>query len=411
MRPLLLFAALLLIAPQLAPAPGPHFFAYIGSIGTNDVVIAWGHANGSGNTIGRDAESSGKAKVTVGSRTVETQKSWVKVDGLQPDTPYTYSLELNGEQVARGNVRTYPVRTGSFVFFVIGDWGNGSSGQYEVAKKMIQEKERLEKEGKPVRFVISNGDNIYGFLRNSGNRDSHWESKFFVPYRDLISSVPFYAVIGNHDGNESENTDDLDVYLDNFFFPQSDDKHRWYRFQVANLVEFFMLDSSRNTNSDEPKPVYLAEREQTKWLEEQLSKPPTTPWRVAVFHHPMFTAGPRHEAALPRLQHWFDLFRKYRVDVVFSGHEHNFQVSTRDAKTGNIQFFVSGAGGELRGGALNRTMTEQGIVGWAPQRHFLIVDVNDKEMRVSPVGPQPIRVRNAAGATIPPEVVVPRRER
>ncbi|HYZ87539.1 MAG TPA: metallophosphoesterase, partial [Bryobacteraceae bacterium] len=171
------------------------------------------------------------------------------------------------------------------------------------------------------------------------------------------------------------------------------------------------LDSSRNTNSDEPKPVYLAEREQTKWLEEQLSKPPTTPWRVAVFHHPMFTAGPRHEAALPRLQHWFDLFRKYRVDVVFSGHEHNFQVSTRDAKTGNIQFFVSGAGGELRGGALNRTMTEQGIVGWAPQRHFLIVDVNDKEMRVSPVGPQPIRVRNAAGATIPPEVVVPRRER
>ena len=96
-------------------------------------------------------------------------------------------------------------------------------------------------------------------------------------------------VAGNHDGNESEKTDDLAAHLDNTFTP-SGFGQRWFHFSIAGLAEFFALDSTRNQPSGVPAPVYTAAGEQTQWLTAELAKP-ALPWRFAIQHHPMFTAG------------------------------------------------------------------------------------------------------------------------
>lgn len=405
MRKYILLTLLLLGVMQLSSRTSDGFHAYVGAIDHESVTLAWGTTEGKGNTIGQNAQGIGRMTAFIGDKKTETDRAWTKMTGLRPDTQYPYKLVLNSKVMAEGTVRTWPKQSKSLTFFLIGDWGNGSSGQIAIAAAMTREFRRLEKEGTPVRFVLSTGDNIYG-VRATGWSDDQWEEKFFTPYEEILRSIPFYAVLGNHDGNESERHGDLAVYLDNFFFPVGG-QHRWYRFEYGEFAEFFALDSTRNQLSGPPLPIYGPESEQSKWLKEQLAGRPL-PWRFAVFHHPLFTAGPYHAPTLPELKHWFELFRKENVRAVFSGHEHNFQLSERNAATGNMTFVLSGAGGELRAGDVRRKMPGAQIAAWAPQRHFCIVQLSETGMSITPVTDGPLLLRDARGARVPVPIVLPR---
>ncbi len=241
---------------------------------------------------------------------------------------------------------------------------------------------------------MSTGDNVYA----GGSFDSDWDRKFFAPYSATLAAIPFYAVPGNHDGNKSERGGDLPAYLENFFFP-SGKPARWYAFRYADLAEFFALDSTKNQWPGHPSPEYREDGEQSTWLRTVLRQP-ALPWRIAVVHHPLFTAGPGHGAALPTLHHWFNLWRDEGISVEFSGHEHNLQSAKRSDATGGMQFVVSGAGGQLRGGDIRRRMKKAQIAGWAARTHFLVVQISREVMRNTPVGDGPIAVQDSAGRPI-----------
>jgi hypothetical protein len=376
------------------------FYTYVGSLDDDAVTIAWGRLSSSGNRIGRESESYGKAGVRVGDRVKETSRNWIEFDGLQPDTSYPYEIVLNGRSIGRGTARTWPKQSDKLAFFVIGDYGNGSSGQGLVAGAMTKEFERLAATDNPVRFVITTGDNIYsdyGYFR-SGSEDWHWETKFFAPYRTVLRSIPFYPSLGNHDGNSSESRADLAVYMDNFFFPDNK-PHRWYSFQYAELAQFFALDTSNNTEEGRVSPVYLSGGEQFKWMSEQLPKE-RIPWKIPYMHHPLFNAGPRHRADFAALRHFHELFQRSGVKAVFSGHEHNFQYTPVNAATGGIRYVISGAGGELRAGNVRPRMAASGIEGWAPQRHFLLVEILGPQMKITPLSHGEVRVVDPAGKTV-----------
>ncbi|MCX6602352.1 MAG: metallophosphoesterase, partial [Acidobacteria bacterium] len=209
---------------------------------------------------------------------------------------------------------------------------------------------------------------------------------------------------GNHDGNESEKTEDLATHLDNTFTP-SGFGQRWFHFSVAGLAEFFALDSTRNQPAGSPAPVYTEAGEQTQWLTAELAKP-ALPWRFAMQHHPMFTAGPDHPPFLSDAPHWFKLFAANQVRAVFSGHEHNLQFSEQSAATGHMLFVVSGSGGELRSGKVTKKMAARHIAAWAPQRQFLIVELNQDNMKITPIGDTPLRLTNPNGLPVTVPVVV-----
>ena len=99
-----------------------------------------------------------------------------------------YEVLVNGRSIGKSQVRTWPEKSSKLRFFVIGDYGSGDSAQKSVADAMIKEFQRLSGDN-PVRFVITLGDNIYGTLnfmlrfKDTGDKDSHWESRFFRPYQ------------------------------------------------------------------------------------------------------------------------------------------------------------------------------------------------------------------------------------
>jgi len=380
-----------LICLWLALASGAFsqkFHTYIGDLGSDHVLIAWGTTTGD-NTIGRTSPSHGPAVVRIDGKDLQvTDKNWAVVSELKPDTNYPYEVLVNGRSIAKSQIRTWPEKSDKLRFFVIGDFGSGDASQRAVAVAMANEFQRLSGDN-PVRFVITTGDNIYGTygltlrFSNSGDRDSHWESRFFRPYAPLVVRIPFYPSLGNHDGNETEVRADLPAYLDNFFFP-GHVPSRYYRFSYAGLADFFALDSTTNSETGPPSPAYTKDGEQFKWLQANIAESRLR-WKIPYMHHPPFNAGPRHPAVAQEMGHFLDLFKHSGVKVVFSGHEHNFQFSKKNSETGNIRYIVSGAGGELRSGDVKEFMERSDIEGWAAALHFLSVEIEGREMRVTPI--------------------------
>jgi hypothetical protein len=369
-------------------AEAGQFHAYVGQIESRSVLLAWGTTNGP-NTIGRDSVSMGDATIEIGGQRLKSGRNWVVARGLEPDRVYPYSIHASGRSAA-GTVRTYPEHTNRLRFFVIGDYGTGKQSQREIAAAMEREFMRLAGANDAPRFVITTGDNVYadfsfGSLSiRSGDDDSDWETKFFAPYAKILSAIPFYPSPGNHDGNSSESRADLPAYLDNFFFPDNRPA-RWYTFRFADLAQFFSLDTTDNTLDGLPTPQYLASGEQFAWLRTTIAGA-RAPWKIPYFHHPPFNAGPYHGASLNSLGAFCDLFSVSGVAVVFSGHEHNFQFSEKSKETAGIRYVISGAGGELRPGDVTSKMNEAQIAGWAPKNHFLSVEIEGDEMRITPIG-------------------------
>jgi hypothetical protein len=278
---------------------------------------------------------------------------------------------------------------------------------------MADEWTRRRNTDSPVRFVLTTGDNIYGSLNlrlhfhHSGAADADWREKFFEPYEPLLKAVPFYATLGNHDGNETEAQGDLAAYLDNLFFPEPGPR-RYYRFTYGGLAEFYALDSTENTPAGPKHPQYLPDGEQDRWLRAQMAQPPAAPWRIASFPHPPFPAGPLHAPSRGHLKSLLDSLERGGVQVVFNGHEHNFQFSSEGPETGGIQYVVSGAGGELRKGEVLSHMAQARIAGWAADTHFLVVEVDEREMRITPRSVSEVRVLDAGGRRVTMPLVVKR---
>lgn len=377
---------------------------YIGETSAQHVLVAWGTADGERrNTIGRASESHGPATVSLNGDHRVTDRNWLTVRDLKPDTEYPYEVKLRGRLIGKGSVRTMPLAATTLDFFVIGDYGNGSKMQKSVATAMWQEYARLKSERKHVRFVLTVGDNIYAdhFLgiplpKGTGDEDAHWRRKFFDPYEPLLREIPFYATAGNHDGRESESEADLDVLLDNFFYP-GDRPALNYRLPAGGLADFFGIDTTANTD------VPIESR--AKWLEGELAAS-KAPWKIVFGHHPPYTAGPNHPPSLREMRPFLELFRRYRVAVYFCGHEHNFQVSAAAKEMAPARMILSGAGGELRTGNVLREMRAAQIAAWSPLHHFLHVRIEGDRMMVKPVGPVAVRPVGADGKPVAVPIII-----
>jgi hypothetical protein len=97
-------------------------------------------------------------------------------------------------------------------------------------------------------------------------------------------------------------------------------------------------------------------------------------------HHPPYTAGPTHHNSRSILDTLVPLFQRAGVQVVFSGHEHNFQ----HAHVDGIHYFITGAGSKVTLDAPTR-FAEAHTVAWAAAGHFLLIEINRAQMTIRPI--------------------------
>ena len=405
-----LLPRLAIVLALAAPLFAQKFYTYVSDLGPNYCEITWGTADGV-NTIGRSAPSHGIATIKIAGRTLSTEGTSIVVGNLLPDRLYPFEVDLANRRIGGGEVRTWPAQSTHLVFFVLGDFGTGNNIQFNIARVMWEEFQRRQHSDNPVRFILGMGDTIYGdvsgFLLgmgHTGKEDKDWDKKFFAPYESLMQRVPFFGVLGNHDGNETESHGDLTQFLDNMPYPGGKPA-RYFEFSYGGgLADFFGLDSTANTLSGAAQPFYLAGGAEFHWMQ-TVFPASKAQWKIPFMHHPPYSAGPLHPGSLQQLQHWVNLFSATGVKVVFSGHEHNLQLSD-PAATYGIQFVVSGAGGELRPNDIQSKLRAAHIAYWAGQNHFLVVEIDGPTMRITPMSFVKLNIRDANGNVATPPFIV-----
>ena len=234
-----------------------------------------------------------------------------------------------------------PNRSGSLKFAAIGDNGTGDRPQYEVAQQMT----RLHSEF-PFDLVIMLGDNMYG-----SQRPADFTRKFEQPYAPLLSiGVKFQTALGNHDTPEQI-----------FYKPYNMNGQRYYTY-TRNNVRFFALDST------------LMDRKQVAWIESAL-RDSREDWKICYFHHPLYSNAARHGSSVDLRTLIEPIFVKYGVNVVFSGHDHVYE---RIQPQKGINYFVSGAAGQLRPGNMRRS--SQTAASFDQDQSFMAVEISGTDM-------------------------------
>ena len=212
-----------------------------------------------------------------------------------------------------------PNKENTLHFGVIGDNGDGDREQYEIGKQMLDWHARF-----PFPLVVMLGDNIYG-----SDRPQDFLRKFEAPYKGLLDKgVKFYASLGNHDSREQR-----------FYKQFNMDGKLYYSFKAPKEdVRFFALEST------------YVDQNQLKWLEDEL-KGSNEKWKIAFFHHPLYSSARTHGSQLKLRAVIEPLFIQYNVSLVLNGHDHVYE---RIKPQNGIQYFVEGSSGKLRSGDLRK---------------------------------------------------------
>ena len=237
-----------------------------------------------------------------------------------------------------------PNREGSLKFLVIGDFGNGTREQLQLAEQMVKTRQTF-----PFEVAITVGDNIYG-----ANTPQSLRQRFEIPYKPLLDAgVKFYASLGNHDDRE----------LQRYYAPFNMGGEFYYTWKAPHEdVRFFALDSGYPTV------------QQIGWIEREMQS--GEKWKIPYFHHPLYSSGERHGSRDDLQKILEPIFIKNSVSVVFTGHDHIYE---RTKPQNGIVHFVVGSSGQLRRGNLAERSTIT-ATGYDADRAFLVAEISGDEL-------------------------------
>ncbi|MBC7772577.1 MAG: metallophosphoesterase [Pyrinomonadaceae bacterium] len=253
----------------------------------------------------------------------------VVLDGLQPQTQYLYRVTLTDASgpTLQSDILTFQTAVmpdSPFAFAVIGDTQKNPKVIATLQKFAYSLRPNLE---------IHLGDVVDG-----GPDKNEWVNEMLKESHVLMSRVPMYPAIGNHEKDHSH-------YYQYFALPKPE---YYYTYTYGN-AQFFSLDTNR--------PVTPGS-EQYKWLDAELSKSKAK-WKFCYHHHPVYSSdendyGDTYKGTSKwgdmKVRPLEDLYEKHHVDIVFNGHIHLYERSfpVRDGRVvenGGVIHITSGGGG------------------------------------------------------------------
>ncbi|HEX6425340.1 MAG TPA: metallophosphoesterase [Acidimicrobiales bacterium] len=195
---------------------------------------------------------------------------------------------------------------------VVGDVGDGGRRIDATGAAVARLDDRL-----PVDGLVVVGDNVYP----SGN-PAGLARTVFEPFAPVLDHAALYAVLGNHDVKRDNAVGQVAA----LGMPG-----RWW---AEHLGDVLLVGLDSNVVDD---PAQRA------WLEETLASA-TERWRIVVVHHPPYSAGYQGSSTDVR-DAFAPLFERYGVQLVLSGHDHDYQ---RSVPIGGVTYVVTGGASGTR---------------------------------------------------------------
>ena len=285
---------------------------------------------------------------------------------------------MQRDRVYRNEFRTLPNPQSPlqepFSFIVIGDFGTGIRKPSSDRRRQFEIAQALERavDQHDVRLVLTTGDNIYASKRfllwtgDSGDEDDDWFFTYFQPYRYVLNRIPWCPSIGNHDTRETEEHDDREQVMDNFYLRErlageeaagraSVSPGLFYRFRVASDIELVCFDTSKEDFFRRGRLFEYPKH----WDFMRRAFPPIAiggiRWRIPFGHHPPFCAGPQH-GNTDRMEDSRAVVRgRGRAASASAGTSTTSSTRTGTASTTSSPVRAARSGGASRTGSRKRT--------------------------------------------------------
>jgi len=191
----------------------------------------------------------------------------------------------------------------------VGDFGVGGTVERATGASMA-----AWEADHPANLLVTLGDNDY--TENPAAFRANWRDAFGWLRG---AGVWVRGTLGNHDVR----VDGGRYELDRLRMPAE------YYERSRPGLDLFVL----NSNS-------VGDR-QTRWLRRHLAAS-TAAWKIVTLHHPAYSCGGYLSNPVV-VSRWVPLFRRYGVDLVLSGHDHDYQ---RFAPSHGVTYVVHGGGGQ-----------------------------------------------------------------
>ena len=298
--------------------------------------------------------------------------------GLLSDTKHCYRIFIPNNdntgvyKAAENTFKTFKGQSKPFVEFIaFGDSGSVSDDQYPIAEQM----EKFEPD-----FLIHTGDLVQDGL------DKDADAQYFLPYKNIIAKHPMFISIGNHEyGKFYKDADAIKFLKKNYSpfhsMPTKGKTPHYYYFDNGN-ARFIALDVN-SFYSIVSAPSIAKDTKQYKWLKWILSRSKQE-WNIVFFHEPMYSNG--YHGSSEELREILEpLFLKHNVDLVFQGHDHNYERTLpvkngeADEDDGIVYITLGGGGAPLYFKRTNYDWSAEFI----PTYHFAYIMIKKNKLSMS----------------------------
>ncbi|KAJ3307825.1 Tartrate-resistant acid phosphatase type 5 [Boothiomyces sp. JEL0838] len=256
-------------------------------------------------------------------------------------------------------------------FMVVGDWGSTTGRQTDFTNQQMTGKTMSSfADSNQTNFIVSVGDNYYGTSNNSDHGvssvdDVKWIYDWLSIYNGTtINSIPWYAVLGNHDWFQNQTAQIAYTNVNNRWF--LDDYFYTRQFTVgAKLVKFLYIttdliyngyngaassglapNATGTSTNNNMRNNFLALgwtaannsiNNQLALIENYLLNALDADYMFVVGHEDMVTCAGIPTNMVPL----YNLFQKYNITSYMYGHKHELAYK----QDGPVFFLQSGAGG------------------------------------------------------------------
>lgn len=293
----------------------------------------------------------------------------VNMEGLQPNTSYTFRLETDPAEEYTFLTMSDDLKDAKK--FIIGgdvygqDFGSNSDRYYTEMNQLAASYDPF--------CVFFGGDLSYA--GNAPEDFKYWLRWFKIWWKTMHKNgrlIPMVTALGNHEVEQADrNAINKLLYFD--FFPPVNNVG-YFKLRFGTSMTMLVLDSNN---------ISSIEGSQRNWLDTQLKQDTTRDHVFALYHHPAYPSVRSFtgtEATKIRT-FWSPLFERYGLDTAFEHHEHSYKrtyplrAGKRDAK--GILYVGDGAW-SVKPREINPKNKDYLAVAKS-ERNFILMELQGKE--------------------------------
>lgn len=242
---------------------------------------------------------------------------WARMTNLEPGTKYYYTVGNDEFRSDEFYFTTEEENAESFKFICVSDQQSGEPHDLPDYSSFNEFLNSVLAENPDTKFILTGGDNT-----DCGQHEVQWNGAF-SGLKGIVEHIPFMMTLGNHDNRGFEDyKNGIGRYYSEpaeFFGKQFKGSYPYngpegwktenYSFDYGN-AHFNVLGVNG------PEDV-------NEWLKVDVPASDKI-WKFGSYHFPIYYTGPElaNDDAYPMMREGVEL-----LDVIFSGHEHNFSRS------------------------------------------------------------------------------------